>query len=234
VGFWNRGRGPADLFHHRYGDGLVRGLLSVDISDWETVAPRLAKAARQCMSRQEVLQEVWEQLKEGLNRSGEIILADENLVCSYLDAHVRFSDAGAENDAPLLVHPPGSWYERPPAILEGIQNLMLAADYIRTGTDLATMEGANEAGRAAVNGILSREGRRERVEVFLMHEDAGPLFRKAKAWDRWWWVERRRAPPALVRRPGPYRAEGGPTLEDVRRYEEQLARALEELDLPGT
>ena len=35
-----------------------------------------------------------------------------------------------------------------------IPNLVLAADYVRTYTDLATMEGANEAARRAVNAIL--------------------------------------------------------------------------------
>ena len=39
-------------------------------------------------------------------------------------------------------------------------NLMdnLAADYVRTHTDLATMEAANEAARRAVNGILCAAG----------------------------------------------------------------------------
>jgi uncharacterized protein with NAD-binding domain and iron-sulfur cluster len=36
----------------------------------------------------------------------------------------------------------------------GIPNLFLASDYVRTHTDLATMEGANEAARRAVNGLL--------------------------------------------------------------------------------
>jgi hypothetical protein len=35
---------------------------------------------------------------------------------------------------------------------------MLASDYVRTFTDLATMEGANEAARRAVNGILDATG----------------------------------------------------------------------------
>ena len=33
-------------------------------------------------------------------------------------------------------------------------NLLLAADYVRTFTDLATMEGANEAARRADHGAL--------------------------------------------------------------------------------
>jgi hypothetical protein len=35
---------------------------------------------------------------------------------------------------------------------------LLASDYVRTNTDLATMEAANEAARRAVNGILSASG----------------------------------------------------------------------------
>ena len=39
-----------------------------------------------------------------------------------------------------------------------IPNFFLASDYVRTYTDLATMEAANEAARRAVNGILSARG----------------------------------------------------------------------------
>ena len=39
-----------------------------------------------------------------------------------------------------------------------IPNLVLAADYVRTHTDLASMEGACEAGRRATNVILERTG----------------------------------------------------------------------------
>ena len=46
-----------------------------------------------------------------------------------------------------------SWADRPQAATE-IGNLLLASDYVRTHTELATMEGANEAGHRAVNAIL--------------------------------------------------------------------------------
>jgi hypothetical protein len=36
-----------------------------------------------------------------------------------------------------------------------LPNLVLAADYVRTETDLATMESANEAARRAVGGIVA-------------------------------------------------------------------------------
>jgi hypothetical protein len=39
-----------------------------------------------------------------------------------------------------------------------LPNLFLAADFVRTHTDLASMEGANEAARRAVNGILAANG----------------------------------------------------------------------------
>ena len=37
-------------------------------------------------------------------------------------------------------------------------NLFLAGDYVQTDVDLATMEGANESARHAVNAILEASG----------------------------------------------------------------------------
>ncbi|HET6344765.1 MAG TPA: hypothetical protein VFH51_07520, partial [Myxococcota bacterium] len=48
----------------------------------------------------------------------------------------------------------GSWASRPTSGC-AVPNLHLAADYVRTYTDLATMEGANEAARRAVNEVLA-------------------------------------------------------------------------------
>ena len=39
-----------------------------------------------------------------------------------------------------------------------IPNLFLASDYVKTNTDVACMEAANEAARRAVNALLDREG----------------------------------------------------------------------------
>ena len=49
---------------------------------------------------------------------------------------------------------------RPHAATE-IPNLFLASDYVRTSTDIATMEAANEAARRAVNAVLQACGSRE-------------------------------------------------------------------------
>jgi hypothetical protein len=61
------------------------------------------------------------------------------------------------NAEPLLLNTIGSWAHRPEAYTE-IPNLFLAADYVRTNSDLACMEAANEAGRRAVNALLTAAG----------------------------------------------------------------------------
>jgi hypothetical protein len=67
-----------------------------------------------------------------------------------------------------------------------IPNLYLASDYVRTHTDLATMEGANEAARRAVNGILDASGSAApRCEIWPLREPA--VFGPAKALDRLRW-----------------------------------------------
>jgi uncharacterized protein with NAD-binding domain and iron-sulfur cluster len=57
------------------------------------------------------------------------------------------------NVTPLLVNTVGTWDKRPTARSK-IPNLFLAGDYVQTNIDLATMEGANESARAAVNALL--------------------------------------------------------------------------------
>jgi uncharacterized protein with NAD-binding domain and iron-sulfur cluster len=145
------------LFRKRYGGGDVGGLISVDVSDWNTAGTFIPKTAKQC-TPQEIAKEVWEQLKAALNGTGpgEAILTDELLYSWHLDDDLDFT-AGVPptNKARLLVHPPGSWALRPDAGT-AIPNLVLASDYVRTYTDLASMEGANEAARKAVNVILQR------------------------------------------------------------------------------
>ena len=66
-------------------------------------------------------------------------------------------DDSDTNEEPLLVNLVDTWKLRPEAVTR-IPNLFLASDYVRTHTDLATMEAANEAARRAVNGILHASG----------------------------------------------------------------------------
>lgn len=153
--FW---RG-VDLSQH--GDGEVRGIISVDISDWGTPGLVVPKPAREVTDREDIKREVWEELKLGLNVGGKIVLRDEMLHSWFLDPDVIFTDYGRPradiNLEPLFINRPDSWRLRPPAVT-GIPNFFLAADYVQTNTDLACMEAANEAARRAVNGLLEAAG----------------------------------------------------------------------------
>ncbi len=149
--FWN------DFALANYGDGTVREVLSVDVSDWNALASN-GKAARQC-SREEVARETWRQLKKSLN-VGREVLRDDQLHSWFLDPGIQDSTAPASqrqsrlsNAEPLLVNYVDTWRLRPEAVTR-IGNFFLASDYVRTFTDLATMEAANEAARRAVNGLL--------------------------------------------------------------------------------
>jgi hypothetical protein len=141
----------------------VRGVLSVDISNFQV--PGLGgKTAAEC-SREEIRQEVWEQIKRSVNVDGKTVLRDEILHSSFLDPDLVDSDLalpGLEtNLEPLLVNYVNTWPMRPEAVTR-LPNFFLASDYVRTHTDLATMEAANEAARRAVNGLLADAGSREK------------------------------------------------------------------------
>jgi 15-cis-phytoene desaturase len=216
--FWRDGTAP-------YGAGNVEDILSVDISDWDSPAPRLGKAARAC-TREQVLDEVWAQLRDSLGAK----LDPAKLVARHLDDNVVFpAGAPAENTTPLLVHPPGSWFHRPGADL-AIENLFLASDYVKTNTDLATMEGANEAARRAVNAILETErSAAAPCAIWSMDDGLGPLVAAAKVLDRDLFLVESFAPPELTRSAGALavlRAAPPATLDALADIEETIVRAL--------
>jgi len=83
---------------------------------------------------------------------------DVEIVDWFLDPDILLPNpTGIANLEPLLINHAGSMKFRPEAHTE-ISNLFLASDYVRTYTDLATMEGANEAARRATNAILAVSG----------------------------------------------------------------------------
>jgi uncharacterized protein with NAD-binding domain and iron-sulfur cluster len=190
--FWPR------IDFSRMGNGDVGGILSVDISDWERPSRRTGKVASMS-SAEEIKDEVWAQLKEHLNDNGRAVLDDANLVGWYLDDDISFPNpSAAANAEPLLINTAGSWENRPAAVT-AVPNLFLAADFVRTHTDLATMEGANEAARRAVNGILdASRSTAARCPVWRLREPA--LFGPARALDRIRWRLLRRPvrPPVRV------------------------------------
>ena len=140
----------------QYGDGRLGGILSVDISDWMAPGILYGKPAMQCTA-EEIKNEVWEQIKRHLNVDGAKQLEDGNLLNWFLDSDIEFPNhSQVTNLEPLLINTAGSLAYRPEAHTE-IPNLFLASDYVHTYTDLACMEGANEAARRAVNAILDVE-----------------------------------------------------------------------------
>ncbi len=141
-----------------YGDGSIRGILSIDISDFFAEGLNGKKAA-DC-SRDEIAEEVWTQVKRSVNGDGAEILKDSQLHSWFLDPDLVDDPTGTgprTNTEPLLVNYVDTWRLRPEAVTR-IPNLFLASDYVRTNTDLATMEAANEAARRAVNGVLALAG----------------------------------------------------------------------------
>ncbi len=153
------------------GDGRKRCLLSVDISEWNTAGILIKKKACDC-THQEIATEVWAQLKRSHNVNGQKVLPeevpeffmDDCINLERVDPYAKSQLAGYKNPygdhvnlEPLFINTVGSHRFRPKADF-GFDNFFLASDYVRTYTDLATMEGANEAARRAVNALLERDG----------------------------------------------------------------------------
>ena len=192
---------------HDMGDGSVGGILSVDVSDWDTPGAHaaLGKIAKTC-SKETIAAEVWDQLKAALN-DGTEVLADANRLAWFLDPDIITPNpTEATNLEPLLVNTKGSWPHRPAAELPEVDNLFLASDYVQTYSDLATMEGANEAARRAVNAILEASGSdAEPCEVWKLDEPGGLLFALARQADRLLYKLRgpgHRPPPTVALKDG--------------------------------
>jgi uncharacterized protein with NAD-binding domain and iron-sulfur cluster len=162
-----------------FGDGSIGGIISVDISDWNTGGCKTTtKTAQECTSAAEIAAETWAQLVDHLNATYDPLLPGDQKDW-FLDPSITFPVAA--NSQPLLVNTICSWTKRPQATTE-IRNLFLGADYVQTNTDLATMEGANEAARRAVNGILAESNSTEQLcQVWQFSEPA--IFDPLKAFD---------------------------------------------------
>jgi uncharacterized protein with NAD-binding domain and iron-sulfur cluster len=159
----------------------IGGVLSLDISEWQRPGTRTGKVAALC-TPEEIRAEVWGQLEDHL----EGVLDGVEVRSWFLDEAIEFPNpSGATNAEPLLVNTKGSWADRPDATTR-IPNLFLAADYVRTYTDLATMEGANEAARRAVNGILdATRSSAKRCDVWPLREP--PALKPARTLDKLLW-----------------------------------------------
>lgn len=214
VQFWN-----VNLLD--YGDGHVKGIISVDVSNWEKKGLTISKPAREC-NKGEVIFEVWHQLKCSFN-TPDVILKDENMFMAFIDDSIIFQEElfdeekrrqnksmnmpapygkhkVLKNEEPLLVNEINTWSIRNDS-RTSISNLFLASDYVRSFTDLATMEGANEAARRATNNIIEVSGSKaEYCKIWDIHEPKWLLFskyldsrryKKGLAWKahNLWWVK---------------------------------------------
>ncbi|MGC0317138.1 FAD-dependent oxidoreductase [Kitasatospora acidiphila] len=149
--FWNRD------FAADYGDGTVNDCLSVCVSEWNEPGTLFGKTAKEC-TRDQVRQEVWAQLQQAYNVPGQAHLEDANVKAWFMDPAVQgIGGPNPSNREQLLIHPAGTLYNRPSAAT-AVPNFFLAGDYVRTDVDLATMEGANESARRAVNALLEADG----------------------------------------------------------------------------
>jgi uncharacterized protein with NAD-binding domain and iron-sulfur cluster len=167
-------------FARDYGDGSAVDCLSVDISDWDTPGMVFGKPAKKC-TRDEVAREVWAQIKTHHTAGDK--LPDDIVHSWFLDPGIAWVKARGENrnDTPLLVNTVGTWEKRPKADTK-IPNLFLAGDYVQTDIDLATMEGGNESGRAAVEALLHQAGSSaEPPRMYKLYE--APEFAPIKAVD---------------------------------------------------
>jgi putative NAD(P)-binding protein/flavin-dependent amine oxidoreductase len=153
--FW---REPFDALH-AWGAGNIRTVWSTIASDWQTPFPSIGGISADNCTRAQLRAFALEQLTQSLNGDGTQRFDPASIVAWNLDSAVTPGGNGqpAQNTMKLLINCPDRWKHRPSAAPDGLSNLLLASDYVRSNTDLATMEGANEAARHAVNAILDRE-----------------------------------------------------------------------------
>src|SRR3954453_1865981 len=74
-------------------------------------------------------------------REGQSLLARKRVLAKKKKGPHKIFDVRS-NLEPLFINTIGCWQYRPREATE-IENLFLASDYVKTDTDLATMEGAN-------------------------------------------------------------------------------------------
>ena len=162
-----------------YGDGTIRDILSVDISDFHAAGNQEKGKSANKSTRAEITAEVWRQLQASLP-----VLRGMQYAWSSLDPAIADRPGPDRNREPLFVNKIDRSYLRPQATT-AIPNLFLASDYVRTYTDLATMEAANEAARRAVNAILeSSRSAADPCAIWDLHE---PLLLSP-----WRWIDRNR------------------------------------------
>lgn len=141
-----------------WGPGDIRGVVSVSIGDWYRPGEHTTRLpAIQCSPRQ-LAAEVWAQIVHHLPPASRRAFEAAELLDFLVDPRIADPATRESRLEPLMLNTTNSWADRPDAATE-VPNLVLAADFVRTGMDLATMEAANEAARRAVNALLAQAGK---------------------------------------------------------------------------
>ena len=155
----------------RYGDGRVKGILSVDVSDWTTPGQPDRQGRDALHARGDPRRGLGPAHRPPQRRAaaGARRAPRADLVPRPGD-RVPEPDRGDQPRAAADQH--GGLVGRPAGRRRrGSRTSLLAADYVRTNTDLATMEGANEAARRRSTRSSTRTGSRApRCKVFTLRE----------------------------------------------------------------
>ena len=155
------------------GDGTVNGVLSFCISEWDKKGRFNNKIARECTD-EELAEEVWEEVRRSVNAGGKELIKTSNRHSWFFDPDIVDHEENGKltltDGEPLFINEVNSWVKRPDVEI-GVPNMLLASDYIRTYTDVACMEAANEAARRAVNALLKMTGSEaEPCQLWKLHE----------------------------------------------------------------
>ena len=149
--FW-----PLD-FAATYGDGRTHESLSAIISDWTAPGVLYGKPANAC-TPEEVVSEVWEQMKRHLNERGRTPVLTDDLIVSWdIDPGMVRRGGRLVSDDPLVLPTVGQRPDRPD-VTTGIRNLILTGDYLKSDWEVANMDAASFNGRRAANAVLERSG----------------------------------------------------------------------------
>ncbi|MEA2224370.1 MAG: hypothetical protein QOH83_2746 [Solirubrobacteraceae bacterium] len=151
--FW-----PVD-FAATYGDGRAHDCLSAIVANWSAPGILYGKPAREC-SPDEVVSEVWEQIKRHVNDTGRAVLTDDLLLSSDIDPGMLRRNGRLVCDDPLVLPSAGQRPDRPD-VTTAIPNLLLAGDYLKSEAEVANMDAASYNARRAANAILDGAGSHE-------------------------------------------------------------------------